>query len=670
MLNFVQTGFLLALAAIAIPVLVHLLSRWQVRRIELGTMKFLQEVITEAAARRRIRRWLLLATRISILALLAMLFARPFLLEARQRDGNRLRIVLVDRSASMAMQGAAGRLIDDAVTAAKESLLDLGDDAQIIWAWFDRNVEELTKTQQQGQPLSALVQAPSMLTGDTDYRSALSWARDRITREAKAHSDIVLVTDLQQSGFVAAAAEDESLEFPSDVPVKVIDVGRPAASNLSITSLSTLSTSPPPRNPVVIDAILFNYGSLPMEEIAVSATANSGERTRRVKKTINIPNEQAQEVSFDFGVLEAGVWQVTVGVDVEDDLAVDNRRGIALNISEPYPVLILEPGAKGQRRTQPSYFLHTALDQTRAVATSLVKFDASIEYLHDGAMNSIKPGYKMIVVADAGGIQPTQIDRLEKAVRGGASLLAFAGNAVRPEAFAAYKQAGLSPGTLQSHARSGVTPFRLSLVNNSVSMLEPFRDPQHGDLGRLRFNSVLRVDLDPTTKVHAWFDQRHPAITEHTLGAGRVVWFMSSAADESLNCWNTSPLFLPVVQQMVSELLGMTGEGPVRFRFTGELMPVATGKESSTANRFETPGFFIDGGATYVVNTSANESDPTRGTVEDFFEHYQLSHFPDVEDGNPNQLNSERRKEFWPWLAAVGLVLLVVEFSLANRTPA
>ncbi len=67
-MSFVQTGFLIACAAVAIPVLVHLLSRWQVRQIELGTMRFLREVIHDGAQRRKIRRWLLLMTRMALLA--------------------------------------------------------------------------------------------------------------------------------------------------------------------------------------------------------------------------------------------------------------------------------------------------------------------------------------------------------------------------------------------------------------------------------------------------------------------------------------------------------------------------------------------------------------------------------------------------------------------------
>ncbi len=59
-MSFAQTSFLIATAAIAIPIAIHLLSRWQVRELELGTMRFLGEVVRDGAQRRKVRRWLLL----------------------------------------------------------------------------------------------------------------------------------------------------------------------------------------------------------------------------------------------------------------------------------------------------------------------------------------------------------------------------------------------------------------------------------------------------------------------------------------------------------------------------------------------------------------------------------------------------------------------------------
>ena len=125
-MNFVQSAFLLGGLAVAIPVLVHLLTRMQVRRVELGTMRFLQEVIQDGSQRRRIRQLLLLLTRMAAVAVLALLFARPFIAKRVRGDGNRLRLILIDRSASMGMPGKNGRLIDDAVAAAAEIGAELG----------------------------------------------------------------------------------------------------------------------------------------------------------------------------------------------------------------------------------------------------------------------------------------------------------------------------------------------------------------------------------------------------------------------------------------------------------------------------------------------------------------------------------------------------------------
>ena len=74
-MNFALPTFLVATAAVAIPLIVHLLSRWQVRQMELGTMRFLQEVVHDGAQRRRIRRWLLLFTRAALMLLLANMIA-------------------------------------------------------------------------------------------------------------------------------------------------------------------------------------------------------------------------------------------------------------------------------------------------------------------------------------------------------------------------------------------------------------------------------------------------------------------------------------------------------------------------------------------------------------------------------------------------------------------
>ena len=688
-MSFIQAGFLMAASAVAIPLLVHLLSRWQVRRVELGTMRFLQEVIQDGSQSRKIRRWLLLLTRAALAALLAFLFARPFLPEATSRDGDRLRVVLIDRSASMGMPGKGGRLIDDAIAAATESVSGLGSDAKIIWAWFDRNVQPMSME-------TLRPTAPSTLVGDTNYLSALSWARDKVNAYPKAVADVVLVTDLQQSGLAGDQILSDAFLFPKDVPIEVVDVGRPAANNLAITNLGTGGTTILPKSNVVIAVTLFNFGSLPFEEVPLTAAAFDGSRTIRLKKSINIPSDQATEVEFDFGKLDPATWQITIAMDVEDDLAADNTRFTAVEVASPVEVMVMDSGSADDGSGAESYFLKTALERSQNRRLEIDpeiedsepngRFHADVIYLSDDATKPIDPdSHPLMVVADSSALSAAMIEQVSRYVAGGGKLLVFAGE-TSESILQQWQTAGLAPGTFGKALRSGTMPFRISLVEGGGSMLQPFSDPQHGDLSRLAFQKIQTVEVDQRTRVLAQFDHARPAVTTHNIGKGRVVWFLSSA-DASWGSWTMSPLYLPLVQQMAADLMNMTGEGPIRFRSVGDpilntkpnfadasdnqVTKVALAGDSSLAEStiFETIGFDNQKDALYIVNGNASESDPTRMEKDAFLEHFDLV-AKNTDSTTTSSVDSIKRNELWPWFAAAIFVLLIAEFGLANRTPA
>ncbi|MDX1930043.1 MAG: BatA domain-containing protein [Pirellulaceae bacterium] len=702
-MGLIQAGFLLALLALAIPVLVHLLSRWQVQRLELGTMQFLQEVIHDSAHRRWIRRWLLLATRMLLLAVLALLFARPFLPERRTGEGGRVRIVLIDRSASMTMPGKSGRLIDDAIAQATEVIDRTGQDVEVQWAWFDRNVEALPEGTTRPRP-------PRTTAGDTNYFAALKWARDRLAAREYSDAEVILATDLQQSGLAAEIADANAIDFPRDVPVRIIDVGRTAANNVAIVSLNTGTTQIPPSRPVVVSATVFNYGSMAAEELPITATASNGERSVRLKKTLNIPNDQAQEVAFDFGKLEPTRWQITVDIDVDDDLANDNRRIVAVDVASPMKTLVIDPGSKDDGARSVSYFLTAALQQ--GVATEIVneqatenglsaglagkkddeptsvqrRFSAEVLFLEDESSVSLADRKEsLVVVAEAGAVPQRMIDELARYTRAGGRVLVFAGSRLSGAVADQWSNCQLAPGKLLRTENSTAMPFRIVQIASSGSMLEPFRDPQNGDLTRLAFRSMQKTKVNPNTHVLAWFDQEQPAITEHSLGSGRVAWFLSNADGEVSN-WTTSPLYLPLIQQMASDLLELSGEGRIRLRSVGDVITpsdsrsmlgrdVPTGNEKGSADEvnllyFEQPGFQNAGESVYVVNSPAKESETAKITEESFIKQFGIT--PASEDGDQDlrPVETAKKNELWPWLAAALVVLMVLEFSLSNRTPA
>src|SRR5688500_3955045 len=123
---FIHFGFLFAGLAVALPIVIHLLFRQRTRDVPIGSIRFLQQVVKEHRRRRWVRQWLLLALRMLAVLLLAMLFARPYWDQSLQQAFEREVVLLIDRSASMAVSGGDGKTaLGSAIEQARKELQDL-----------------------------------------------------------------------------------------------------------------------------------------------------------------------------------------------------------------------------------------------------------------------------------------------------------------------------------------------------------------------------------------------------------------------------------------------------------------------------------------------------------------------------------------------------------------
>ena len=76
---FLHSAILLGLAALAIPILIHLLNRRQARRVDWGAMRFLAASLAAQSRRLMLEDIALLALRCLVVALLVLAMARPFI---------------------------------------------------------------------------------------------------------------------------------------------------------------------------------------------------------------------------------------------------------------------------------------------------------------------------------------------------------------------------------------------------------------------------------------------------------------------------------------------------------------------------------------------------------------------------------------------------------------
>src|SRR6266404_5535398 len=107
-MSFLAPLFLIGAAAVAAPIIFHLIRRTSREKTIFSSLMFLQPTPPRVTRRSRLENIFLLILRCLVLCLLALGFARPFFQKPMVPDpaaAGRKIILLVDRSASMRHEG-------------------------------------------------------------------------------------------------------------------------------------------------------------------------------------------------------------------------------------------------------------------------------------------------------------------------------------------------------------------------------------------------------------------------------------------------------------------------------------------------------------------------------------------------------------------------------------
>src|SRR6185369_15800378 len=112
-MSFLNPILLAGLAAVSIPIIIHLLNRRKFRKVAWAAMRFLQNAIEQNQRRMRIEDMILLALRCLLLPLLALTLARPAILSESAGAFGQSKVtgvIILDNSRSMGMSdGVATR---------------------------------------------------------------------------------------------------------------------------------------------------------------------------------------------------------------------------------------------------------------------------------------------------------------------------------------------------------------------------------------------------------------------------------------------------------------------------------------------------------------------------------------------------------------------------------
>jgi hypothetical protein len=648
-LGLIHLGFLAAAAAVAVPLLVHLLLRPRARRVDIGTLRFLTVALKESTRSRKLRRWLLFALRCAAVLLLALLFARPYLSGAGGEGRDREAILLIDQSASMSAVQSGQSLFARAQDAAEKVLKELPEQTVVRLAYFDAHgVDPAAELR-----IDRLRQAGY---GGTGYEPALRWARDQVVLSPRPRRTVYVISDLQRPGQLASPAET----LPPDVAVQVIEVGRPLIRNLAVVAVEASATTLRDKQPVVVTAQVRNAGPFPVRDVRVRLVLEGAGKAEQTQ-TIAVAATSAQKVRFTVPVERPGVYTGYVEVLGEDDFPPDNRRWLAFDARPPDRLLLVdgEPG-----RTvfmNETYYLEAALRlRLPGKGPPLTPYEPERLAWADGAKLPDLGGYRVVILCNVDRLSDGDVSALAAFVRGGGRLLVFTGGRVQTDGYEPLRRTGLLPAEVIGPA--GPDLFRFGTWQREHPIFRPLSDPQQGDLRRVGFHHVTRLKPAAGASVLAATPDGTALLIEGKLGDGVVLLF-AAPADRDWGDWPQGRLYVPLVHQLVGYL---TGRLPETERVRAA--PAGPGRDNP-------PGVAAVGQTILVRNLDPAESEIARLSPDEFRTAY---HLPVAEagparagaDAVPQLPGGQRAGELWPYVTWLLLGVLALELVIANRTHA
>ncbi len=536
-MSFLTPLFLLGLAGLAVPVIIHLIQRERKNVVYFPSLMFLQRIPYQSVRRRRVRNWPLLLLRLAALALIVAAFARPFLrreaLAAAAAGGAREVVVLVDRSYSMSYGDRWAR----ATAAARSAIGSVGQADRASIVFFASGADVALRSAADRGRLEAAVLSGKPTAGATRYGPALKLAGSIASESSLPSREVILISDFQRSGWQGA----EGVRLPDGVLLTAVPVGDAETANVSVTPVSMQRAPFSGQDRVTVTGGVVNHGAAPVSNLDIVLELDG--RAVQTERLRVEPHGSASVSFTPFSPSPQGTrGRVRIAADA---LLMDNAFHFVVSPKQPVKVLIAErPGSVRDS----SLYLSRALSLGDDPA-----FDVSVKSIDALTLDDLQRA-TVVIVNDAP-VSQLAAERLGGFVAGGGGLLVAAGErAAWPASNASAAVADVLPGVPGPAVdRTAGTPGRLGALEYGHSIFEPFRAARTGDFSAARFYSYRSVAAGTGSQVVARFDDGAPALLERRVGNGRVLLWTSSLDLQ----WNDLPLksvFLPFVHRMAATL--------------------------------------------------------------------------------------------------------------------
>jgi hypothetical protein len=400
-MQFLYPSFLWALAALAIPIIIHLFYFRRFKKVAFSNVKFLKEVKEETSMRSRLRNLLVLLTRCLALAALIFAFAQPFLPSAREvLTGRKAVSLFVDNSFSMAAESDSAPLLQIAKDRARDIVNAYGveDRFQVMDNDFSGRNQRLVGQEEALELIDAVKVSPA------SRRQSVVTARQRsaLATENIDNKISYLVSDFQRNVTdLTPAALDTNIQL-NLVPLTAVQ-----ERNVGIDSVWFEAPVPQLNQNNLLLVRVRNYGDEELDNVRLTLAYNG---QNKPEGTLTIPADSYVTDTVYLNITEPGVGSASLKI-TDFPVQFDDVYHITFRTADKVKVLNIDDDGTPNRNL-------------RAALGGLSVFDAqyvgarSIDY---GALG----GYDLVIMTGQASIGSGLAEQMRQYAENGGNLLIF-----------------------------------------------------------------------------------------------------------------------------------------------------------------------------------------------------------------------------------------------------
>lgn len=326
-MNFVYPGFLFALAAIAVPIVIHLFNFRRFKKVAFPDIRFLKQVEMQTRSRNELKHLLVLLSRILAIICLVLAFAQPVIPTAKEQEtfSKSTVAIYVDNSFSMMAQGERGLLLEEAT----EKALEIADgfsgntDLRLLTNAFDAAEMRQLSMQEFKEAATSIETTP--------LRRTLQEVRTRARGilGAEQPMSLFLISDLQTPQPPILSNEDTLTQ------VYLVPLSAGERANLYVDSCWFPEPVRLPEQPDRIMTRIRNAGNAPVNNLTVSLRLNG---MQRAVSTTTVAAESFEDVELNYTNSAGGIQFGEVSL-TDQPITYDDAYFFSYDLSNPIRVV-------------------------------------------------------------------------------------------------------------------------------------------------------------------------------------------------------------------------------------------------------------------------------------------------------------------------------------------